>query len=816
MGWLGHYKSHEAYYRAARKRLSGTCLWIFEEPCFQDWTRSSAQHAKSRLLWIRGAPGAGKTVLSTAVVDSMNDRDSGIYACDTLVTSYYGDSTKGFGGTAFNVCSSIISQITSKLPRIPKILLETYRMARCHGRPRISEEDNVYQLFQGMLGALTNVCIIIDALDEYEEVKEIAEWLETSMRSAPQLRVAYFSRDTASVRNVLDKAPYINVDERAIRADVERYIATGIETLSYANTNLKQYVLGTLSHKASGVFLYADLSVQTLRSACHEEDLLRLLHATPHGLYDIYDLIMSRVDEETPVRKKLAHRALILLCTAIRPMTWSEMRFALSWDPMTRQFHSKKEPFKETVFELCCPLIEHVAEGDTFQLVHFSVHEYLRRLPTEIGSNSRRKEPLVAESDAHAWLASMTLSYLAEQKLDCMMDTNAPVHGFSAYAALHWSKHLLRSEFSEDLYATYSMFMDNTQARCRWILQWLIVQEWSYPLQEMTRLLQLVQDWVAQEISSRRSLVPILKDIQTTLIALDENQIMNEKPSSESHPKRTISNFERLICLRDLAREYTRADGLEDGIGVFERAIADMESSINGLGSRSGWLLNSLGILYDQQGKTQKAMETQYKALSIQEKTSSPTNLDLVITINELGRVSRHLDRFEDAESFHRKALETLQQTLPEDDLHITWTKSALGRALLKQDRPSEAIQLHEQVWHVEIKRLGRDHPHTLWTLSDIARCYSAQGNTAKAITAQEEVLESSKERLGPQNTDTLWAMNSLGLLYETCGDKDTARSLHSAALEGQKRTLGTSHTHTRWSQEALCRLDGRPPNNSA
>ena len=93
----------------------------------------------------------------------------------------------------------------------------------------------------------------------------------------------------------------------------------------------------------------------------------------------------------------------------------------------------------------------------------------------------------------------------------------------------------------------------------------------------------------------------------------------------------------------------------------------------------SCWLLNSLGILYDQQGKTKLAKDLQSRALKIQEESLPQNHLDVVLTINELRRIARHLGEYRKAESLHLKALQVLESMFSEDDLHINRPKAPLA-----------------------------------------------------------------------------------------------------------------------------------------
>ena len=757
-----------------------------------------------RILWIHGVPGAGKTVLSAKVIEHLQASNSLEKSIDCRVAYYYGDCVDRADRTSFNICVSAISQVLAQLPETPQILIDRYRTAFCHGRFKASEMDDVFDIFKQLVVALPSCYLVIDALDECCDISDITSWLNDAVQTIPCLRIICLSRDIAAVRKQLCQRPTIRMDAAATKGDVNKYLASAVHTLPCTEPGLRDLVLNTLSRKADGMFLFMELSIQTLRSAINEDDMRSILNTIPEGVNEMYGLILQRLSTESKPRRLLAQRAFRLVCASVQPMTWSEMRFALSWDADQQMFQKSKEPFEETVFELCSPLIERQGESDLFRFIHFSLYEYLCETATKPSSSPGIAQFLVQESDAQHELALMAVACIADEKLSLSTGVNTHWCPLLAYATKNWCHHISRSPFKHDLYARYLGFVACPKRRSTWILRWLLFEEHSFPLQQIVKLQKFVQDWVAKGNEEQLSMVSVLADIHRALFHLDELQ---STPISHGQI-RVISNFERLVCVRNLAREYTMAGEIQKGVEMFEEALEKSESLEGTITPRRCWLLNSLGILYDQQGKTCLAKETQEKALVIQENALPPDHLDIVLTINELGRIARHLEHFEEAETLHRRALHILEGFCSENDLHITWTKCALGRSLLKQDRPGEALDLHQQVLAIETSRLGRDHPHTLWTLSDIARCYRVQGKIDDAIATQKEVMERSRNSLGADNPDTLWAMNSLGNFYELSGCAAMARNLHAEALATQTRCLGENHAHTRWSREAVSRLD--------
>lgn len=807
MIWLGQIDYSEAFRRATKKRSPGTGRWLLNESLFQSWIQGSGSFLGLRILWVHGAPGAGKTVLSSTIIEYVRQKEVARKAKDCHVIYFYGDSTDGSKGTAFNICISALSQLLAQLSDIPNALLAGHRNAICHGRYTISEADEVFDLFREVVAALSSVSLIIDALDECSGISDITSWLGDATESVPSFRVIFFSRDTAAVRKELGQQPSIRMGAASTKQDVDSFLASAVDTLPCTESNLKDRIFQTVSRKAEGMFLFADLSIQTLRSAIDVDDMVNILHTIPDGINEMYGLILGRLNTESFTRRSLARGVFRLMCASMRPMTWPEMRFALSWDPDQQKFQKGKEPFRDTVSELCCPLIEYQAETDTFRLAHFSVYEYLCEKPIRSLSKDDTTHFLIQQSDAHYELAVMTLACIADDKVSQSVYLDISCHPLVAYATTNWCHHLSKSPFREDLHARYLDFVACSERRLTWILRWLLSEEWSFPLQHVVKLQKLIQQWVNQDTKEQLSMVGVLGDIQRALFRLDDIQTTSQL-SNATTKLRAISNFERLVCVRDLAREYNMAGEIDNGVEMFELALEAVREPGGDFTLRSCWLLNSLGILYDQQSKTSLAKETQSRALAIQEQSLPPNHLDIVLTINELGRIARHLEHFGEAESLHRRALRVLEEMFSESDFNVTWTKSALGRSLLKQRRPDEAIKLHQQVLAIKISRLGRDHPYTLWELSDIARCYCAQGNIEDAINAQHEVMQRCRDALGPEKPDTLWATNSLAILYERSGRLPNARTLHAKALEGQTKQLGEDHAHTRWSREALTRLN--------
>ncbi|KAI4127284.1 MAG: hypothetical protein LQ338_003288 [Usnochroma carphineum] len=803
LAWLEWFDFQEPLRRTNATRASGTGAWLVETPEFRHWLRNNEQDYLSRVLWIHGAPGVGKSVLCGTVIEHLQKKQVKNEAKVSTIAYFYCDSSFATKRTPFDICKALILQVQSQCQEPLSALQAAYRNAALHGRSHISDADDVFSLFCRVAADLESSYVIVDGLDECTDIPTVIKWLLDATSSMYSLRLIIFSRDTLEVRKGMAGSPSLDLTADSMKPDIEIYLSKSVLSLPCDTWQMKEHVLNVISRKADGMFLFAVLSLHTLQQANNIDDTLEMVESTPNGVYNMYRMILDRLSTGSGRRQSLAHKALGLISTSTRPLTWPELRAALSWDTNQQDFRPTSAPFKDAILAILCPLIEYREETDTFRLVHLSLYEYLFNETKQHHTHQDVPHFLVDPNDAHGGvLADMTLAQIANDYISRSISVDSDQYPFATYATKNWCHHLSLSPYDPKRFRKYLDFIANADRRSTWILRWLLSEDTSFPLQQIVRLQRLVQDWLEKGSSTTDS-VDSLCDIQRALFRLDG--LPQPMPGL-----RMISNFERLVCVRGLAREFTSAGKLDEGVRMFEDALYRAGAEDGGIEISSCWLLNSLGILYDQQGNATLAKETQQRALVCQNQRLPPGHLDIVLTLNELGRLARHLGHYEEAESLHRKALSILESLFEETDLHITWTKSALGRSLLKQGRPSEALSLHQHVLSVEVERLGKDHPHTLWTMSDIVRCFRDLSRLDCAITMQQEIVDRSGSVLGPKNPDTLWAMNSLGLLFETAGNRTIAMNVQKTAYTDQTEIFGEDLPHCVWTRDVLQKLQGR------
>jgi ankyrin repeat protein len=108
------------------------------------------------------------------------------------------------------------------------------------------------------------------------------------------------------------------------------------------------------------------------------EDNVRYgLERLPKKLNDSYDLIYEQISNSQYPNPELASRIMRWLICAQCQLSTDDFIAAISVDSSGQYF----SPSKSNVLSICCNLVVHDSEQNTFRFAHLSVREYLERLP---------------------------------------------------------------------------------------------------------------------------------------------------------------------------------------------------------------------------------------------------------------------------------------------------------------------------------------------------------------------------------------------------------------------------------------------------
>ncbi|KAJ6469693.1 hypothetical protein DFH09DRAFT_1380902 [Mycena vulgaris] len=136
----------------------GTGEWLLVDTQFQEWNSGSG-----KILWCRGMPGAGKTVLVSMVVDHLR---GGVQDSKTCVACIYLNHKETSTHTTPNLFTSLWKQLVVGKP-IPPEATQLYD--NHHERSSKPSLDEILQILRSVTAEYSKVYLIVDALDEYPE-----------------------------------------------------------------------------------------------------------------------------------------------------------------------------------------------------------------------------------------------------------------------------------------------------------------------------------------------------------------------------------------------------------------------------------------------------------------------------------------------------------------------------------------------------------------------------------------------------------------------------------------------------------------------
>jgi nucleoside-triphosphatase THEP1 len=241
--------------------LEDSYRWILENSDFQRWRDDQ----ESRLLWIKGDPGKGKTMLLCGIINELEKSMSktGIlsYFFCQATDSRINHATAVLRGLLYlllNQQPSLISHVQNKHDHAGKALFEDANAwtALCEIFANILRDPN-----------LNNTYLIIDALDECET--DLPQLLNLIVRTASiSSRVKWI----VSSRNQPDIESWLRLDDVEMRLSLElneEHVSRAVEMfinlkvpklpLITHDSALQETVRGQICAKASGTFLWAAL-----------------------------------------------------------------------------------------------------------------------------------------------------------------------------------------------------------------------------------------------------------------------------------------------------------------------------------------------------------------------------------------------------------------------------------------------------------------------------------------------------------------------------------------------------------------------------
>lgn len=249
LDWVCDYNYQAQHHRACRLHCDDTSTWILEHSLFLEWMKST-----NLVLWFRGAPGSGKTILTSYVVEHLLQSS---VAEGYSVAFFYFDKSTNQSLSFQTFLASALRQLCIQLG-IPSFVKEAFSTAKLPsgGLRPITIEQLTSMICQFKVYDCPSI-FIIDGMDEAEDITDICNFLVTGVESRMKFFIS--SRHHNIIADALSGALKMSAPSASANSDITHYINQRLnhdQRLRKMAESLKSHVGKTLGEKAAGMYVF--------------------------------------------------------------------------------------------------------------------------------------------------------------------------------------------------------------------------------------------------------------------------------------------------------------------------------------------------------------------------------------------------------------------------------------------------------------------------------------------------------------------------------------------------------------------------------
>ncbi|PZD29771.1 hypothetical protein A1F96_04895 [Pyrenophora tritici-repentis] len=164
----------EGIISAKGSRVVGTCEWITHNASYRAWLNrdgdgNSSNNDNTRLLWISGGPGKGKTMLSVFLTEELERHTA--RADDADLAFFFCSAQGEKRNTAIAVLRGLVHQIINKRSQLIKHALPYFKTTD-RTQQTLSSLETLWIIFSKLVAdvELGTLFCVLDGLDECEEI----------------------------------------------------------------------------------------------------------------------------------------------------------------------------------------------------------------------------------------------------------------------------------------------------------------------------------------------------------------------------------------------------------------------------------------------------------------------------------------------------------------------------------------------------------------------------------------------------------------------------------------------------------------------
>jgi hypothetical protein len=421
--------------------LAESYCWVLDNANFRQWHNNP----QSRLLWIKGDPGKGKTMLLCGIVDKLKRSTS------SLLSFFFCQGTDSRINSATAVLRGLVYLLVRQQPSLVSHLRRKYDKAGSS----VFQDANAWVALSDIFvdivqdPDLRTTFLVVDALDEcLSDLPKLLDLIIQTSASSNRIKWLVSSRNEVHIEQKLrcvEAEARLSLElkqnaEQVSRA-VDLYIDDKLSRVeSLEDDGLRDQVRSILHRKANGTFMWVALVVQELERP-ESWDPLQVVEEAPPGLHQLYDRMVDQIQQ---LSKSNAETCRVLLSTAsitYRPLYLAEMGSLCGLNGQVSILTKNVR----TIITLCGSFL--TVRNDQVYLVHQSAKDYL--------SDKMRATNFPSQRETHLNVFSQSLKLMSgtlKRDMYGLINPGFPIDEILVpnhdplaalrYSCVHWVDHL--------------------------------------------------------------------------------------------------------------------------------------------------------------------------------------------------------------------------------------------------------------------------------------------------------------------------------------------------------------------------------------
>jgi hypothetical protein len=351
--------------------LADSYRWVLDNTAFRQWQ----DNQPSRLLWVKGDPGKGKTMLLCGII---NELQSSIH-WTALLSYFFCQATDSRINSATAVLRGLLYMLMHQQPS----LASHVRKKHDHAGKSLFEDANAWVALSGIFANvlqdpnLSTTYLIIDALDEcVTDLPKLLAFIAKQSSASSRVKWIVSSRNWPDIEEELERAEHktrlsLELNAESVAAAVKTFIQQKVCQLAKEKRytpEVKDAVLQHLTSNANDTFLWVALVCQDLKTT-PKWNMVKKLYHFPPGLDSLYMRMQQQISESDIA--KICLQVLAVTAILYGPITVAELVVLTT---QLADFTNDLESVRETIC-LCGSFL--TLQNDIVYFVHQSAKDFL-------------------------------------------------------------------------------------------------------------------------------------------------------------------------------------------------------------------------------------------------------------------------------------------------------------------------------------------------------------------------------------------------------------------------------------------------------